>query len=139
MNQTANATVGFEGLEVAAFESRNAKEIATLISRYGGIPRVAPSMREVPLEENAAAFDFAEKLMAGQVDAVVFMTGVGARALIEVIEGRYGRDQIVQALARTKVIVRGPKAARAAREAGIAETINVPEPNTWREILSVLD
>ncbi len=139
MNQTANPTVSFEGLEVAAFESRNAKEIGTLISRYGGVPRVAASMREVPLEENGAAFDFAEKLMAGQVDAVVFMTGVGANVLLEVIERRYGRDQIVQALARTTVIVRGPKAARAAREAGIPVTISVPEPNTWREILSELD
>lgn|SRR5487761_20273 len=139
MSQTVNPTISFERLEVAAFESRHAREIATLISRYGGVPRVGPSMREVPLEENTAAFDFAEKLIEGQVDAVVFMTGVGATVLLEVIERRYPHNQIVRAFARTTVIVRGPKAARAAHEAGIPVTISVPEPNTWREILSELD
>jgi uroporphyrinogen-III synthase len=35
-----------------AFESRRAQEMATLISTYGGIPIVVPSIRETPLEEN---------------------------------------------------------------------------------------
>ncbi|MGH9356628.1 MAG: uroporphyrinogen decarboxylase, partial [Terriglobia bacterium] len=139
MSKIASPAVSFEGVEVAAFESRNAKEIATLISRYGGAARVAPSMREVPLEENAAVFAFAEKLMASQIDAVVFMTGVGATVLLEILERRYPRQQIVQALARTTVIVRGPKAARAAREMGIPVAISAPEPSTWREILTEVD
>lgn len=68
---------GFGGLKVVAFESRRAQEIATLISAYGGVPLVAPSMREIPLGENPAAFGFAERLFAGELDAVIFMTGVG--------------------------------------------------------------
>ncbi|MGH9358244.1 MAG: uroporphyrinogen decarboxylase [Terriglobia bacterium] len=134
-----SSTATFEGLEVAAFESRHATEIATLISHYRGVPRVAPSMREVPLEENSAANDFAEKLLAGQVDAVFFMTGAGLTVLLEVISRRCSREQIMQALARTTVIVRGPKAARAAREAGISVAISAPEPGTWHEILLKLD
>jgi uroporphyrinogen-III synthase len=78
-------SAGFDGLEVVSFESRRAREMAALITNLGGMPRVAPSVREVPLEDNPAAFKFAEQLLAGQVDAVLFMTGVGTRALVEVL------------------------------------------------------
>jgi uroporphyrinogen decarboxylase len=130
---------GFRGLEVVAFESRRAKEIAALISNYGGVPRVGPCMREVPLEENAAAFKFAEELLAGQLDGVIFMTGVGTRTLVEVLETRYSRQEIVQALSRVTTVVRGPKPASVLRELQVPITITVPEPNTWREILQELD
>lgn len=129
----------FQGLEVAAFESRRAKEIAALISNYGGVPRVGPSMREVPLEENSAAFAFAERLLAGEIDAVIFMTGVGTRTLFEALETRYRRVQIVGALAKVTTVARGPKPVSALRELGVTVTITVPEPNTWREILQELD
>lgn len=139
MNETAAPSVDFGGLEVVAFESRLAKEMATLIERRGGIPRVAPSMREVPLDENPAAFDFASKLFAGGFDAVVFLTGVGTRTLFEVLETRYPREKIVGALSGTTVVARGPKPIKVLRECHIPITITVPEPNTWREVLHELD
>jgi uroporphyrinogen decarboxylase len=126
-------------LTVAAFESRRAQEMAALISNLGGVPLVAPSVREVPLDNNPAAFEFAEKLLAGKLDGVIFMTGTGARALLAVLETRYARDEIVDALARLTVVVRGPKAAKTLQEFKIPITINIPEPNTWREILEELD
>ena len=54
-----------------------------MIERRGGIAIVAPAMREVPLEDNHAALDFAERLLAGEFDVVIFLTGVGTRALFE--------------------------------------------------------
>ena len=137
-NQTEQL-VDFGGLEVVAFESRRAKEIATLISRYGGVPVVGPSMREIPLEENPAAFTFAEKLFARQLDAVIFMTGVGTRALVEVLEARYPREKIVAALTEIIVVARGPKPVKVLRELQVPIAITVPEPNTWREILQALE
>jgi len=44
----ANTTFG--GLCVLALESRRAREIAKLIENLDGVPTVAPSVREVPLE-----------------------------------------------------------------------------------------
>ncbi len=41
---------GFDGVRVIALESRRSVEMARLIESYGGVPRVAPSMREVPIE-----------------------------------------------------------------------------------------
>ena len=51
-------TVGFNGLTVAAFESRMAAEIARLIERHGGNPLVTPALREIPLDDNSAALKF---------------------------------------------------------------------------------
>ena len=122
-----------------AFESRLAKEMATLIERLGGVPRVAPSLREVPLEENAAAIDFALKLFSGGFDAVIFLTGVGTRTLFQVLETQYTREKIVNALAKTTVVARGPKPIKVLREYQIPVAIAVPEPNTWREVLHELE
>ncbi len=89
-----------------------------MIERRGGIAIVAPSMREVPLEDNHAALDFAESLLAGEFDAVVFMTGVGTRALFQAIETRHQRAAITAALARLTTVARGPKPIRALRDLG---------------------
>ncbi len=139
MSDQTTKTAGFDGLEVVSFESRMAPEMASLISKLGGKPRVAPSVREAPLTENPAAFSFAERLFAGELDAVIFMTGVGTRTLVEVLSTRFPREKVVQALAQTTVIARGPKPIKVLRELGVPITITVPEPNTWREILDELD
>src|SRR5260370_28737877 len=109
MRETTAQAVSFGGLEVVSFESRRAIEMATLIENLGGVPRVAPSMREVPLEENPVAFDFAEKLFAGRLDAIIFMTGVGTRTLFEVLETRHAREKIVRCLSKIPVGARAPK------------------------------
>ena len=139
MTEPLGSSANFEGLEVVAFESRHAPEIAALITRFGGVPRVAPALREAPLEEDAAALAFGTALLAGRLDAVIFMTGVGTRRLIEVLETRHARDKIVQALGEITVVARGPKPVKVLRELKVPITITVPEPNTWREVLEELD
>jgi|YelNatPaOPRAMG01_1025707.scaffolds.fasta_scaffold28357_3 uroporphyrinogen decarboxylase len=129
----------FGGLEVAAFESRRAEEIAKLISNCGGVPRVGPSMREVPLDDNPAAFEFAEKLLAGKIQGMIFMTGVGARTLFEVLQSRYPLEEIIHGLSTITVVARGSKSTQVLREHGVPISIVVPEPNTWREVLQELD
>ena len=130
---------GFDGLRVLALESRRAPELAKLISTYGGEPLVAPSMREVPLESNKEALSFAARLLAGEFDMVIFLTGVGTRTLLGVVETVHDRGMYVAALQRVKVVARGPKPIAALREIGITPAITAPEPNTWHELLRALD
>lgn len=130
---------GFEGLRVLSLESRRAPEMAKLITNHGGHPMVAPSMREVPLESNTGALEFADLLMDGRLDIVIFLTGVGARALTRVVETAYPRQKFVEALRRVAVVARGPKPAAALREMEVPISLLVPEPNTWRELLRALD
>src|SRR5712691_4535774 len=112
-------TTGFGGRAVVSFESRRAAEIAAIIESYGGRPRVAPSMREIPLAENADALSFGDRLLAGGFDAVIFMTGVGARFLAEVLETRWPRARLVAALSALTVIARGPKPVKVLRELSV--------------------
>mgnify|MGYP002623709291 FL=1 len=67
------------------------------------------------------------------------MTGVGARALWDVLRQRYEADKILEALARCTTVVRGPKPTAVLREWTLRIDVRVPEPNTWRELLQTLD
>lgn len=129
----------FAGLRVASLESRNADEIARMITRFGGQPFVSPSLREVPLAENREAIDFAHRLITGGIDVMVFLTGVGFRHLLAAVEKHVGRDRYLNALRDITTICRGPKPAAAMKEVGLTPTHRVPEPNTWRELLATID
>ena len=131
--------MGFDGARVLALESRRAEEMAELIRRQGGVPVVAPSMREVPLEENTDAFRFAEGLFAGEFDMVILLTGVGTRQLRRLLAARYPAEAFVEGLRRVTVVARGPKPAAALREMGLKPALIAPEPNTWREVLTVTE
>jgi len=43
------------------------------------------------------------------------------------------------ALGKVQLVARGPKPIGALKELGLQAAVTVPEPNTWREILSTLD
>lgn len=127
------------GLRVAALESRMSDQTAILIERAGGIAFRAPSMRELPIENNHQALDFAGKLLAGHLDLVIFLTGVGAKHLAEAIETRFPAESWRSALSRTIIVARGPKPLTVLRGWGLKVDVQVPEPNTWRDILESLD
>ena len=124
---------------MVAFESRMAADMTRLIARYGGEPLVAPALREIPLEDNRQVFQFGEHLLAGTLDMVILLTGVGTQTLIEILRTRHSGDAITSALARVTLVARGPKPVAALKELGLSPEIVVPEPNTWRDILAALD
>ena len=136
-NETSKG--GFAGLRVISLESRRAPEMAKLIESNGGRATVAPSMREIPLASNTQAISFARKLSENGFDIVVFLTGVGTRALTRVVETVYPVEQFVAALRRIAIVARGPKPVAALKELGVPVTVAVPEPNTWRDLLRTLD
>ena len=130
----------FGGLQVLVLESRRSREMASLVTTYGGQPVTAPSMRELPLESNQEAVAFADDLVAGKFDLVVLLTGVGTRFLLGVVEHLRGsRQPFVDALKKVPVAARGPKPVAVLRELGIDPWVVAPEPNTWRELLAVLE
>ena len=132
--------MAFDGLRVLVLESRRARELATLVTTYGGEPISAPSMREVPLESNTEALAFADRLERGEFDLVVLLTGVGTRALIATVEQvRGSRDSFIDALRRSRIVARGPKPVAALRDVQVPVWLTAPEPNTWRELLLALD
>jgi uroporphyrinogen decarboxylase len=139
MGSMTAAAANFHGCHVAAFESRRAEELARLIASRGGIPHVSPAMREVPLDENRAAVDFAHRLITGEVSVVVFLTGGGFRQLLDIVQRHVPRQRYLDALSDIVTIARGPKPAVAMREAGLTPTHSVSEPHTWRDVLQTID
>jgi uroporphyrinogen-III synthase len=125
----------FDGLRVLSLESRRSAEIEKLIRARGGDPFVAPSMREIPLQNNPEAFSFAARLFAGEFNMMILLTGVGSRLLNQILETRYPPGSFADALRKLAVVVRGSKPAAVMREWNVPVAISVPEPNTWREIL----
>ncbi len=129
----------YDGLRIAALESRRADDMTRLITRHGGLAHVSPSMREVPIEPNREAIDFAYEVMTAQIGVVVLMTGVGFKYLLKAIERHVDTQRFLDALSDSITICRGPKPAAAMREVGLTPTHRVPEPNTWRELLQTID
>ena len=110
-----------------------------LITRHNGVAHVSPSMREVAIKPNRKAIDFAHRLMTGHIGAVILLTGVGFRFLLSAVEETIDRQRFLDALSDVPTIVRGPKPAAAMKEVGLTPTHKVPEPNTWRDILQLID
>lgn len=130
---------GLRGLRVLALEARRAKEIAALIRNYGGEPLVVPAMRELPLESNRAAFDFISALLRGEFDLAIFLTGVGVRDLLTIVDKQGQRETFLTALRAVKVAARGPKALAALREIQVPVAAVAPEPCTWHEMLKAIE
>jgi len=129
----------FQGLTVLTLESRRGQEITRLIETYGGKPFHAPAMRELPLSSNLEALKFADALFTGKFDAVIFLTGAGARVLSDVVEGTQAREKFFDALRKVCVIARGPKPVAVLREWKVPVALTAREPNTWREVLQAID
>ena len=129
----------FAGLHIASLESRRADDMARLIQRHGGISHVSPSMREVPIEPNRPAIDFAYRVITGDINTVIIMTGVGFRFLLRAIEKHLDKQRFLDSLSDITTICRGPKPAAAMRDVGVQATHKIGEPNTWREILQAID
>ena len=129
----------FDGLRVAIFEARMAGALADLVAKHGGVPVPAPALREIAILDNPDARSFVDGLTAGRFDVVIFETGVGVRMLVQSQGSRLSASGWVEALSKATVIARGPKPAAALRELRAAIDFQVPEPNTWRETLALLD
>lgn len=128
-----------EGLDVVTFEARHAKTLSDLIAIQGGTAFSAPSMKEVPLENNPEVFQFAEKWFRKKIDILILLTGVGTRTLVDILQTKYPKEEIMDAFRNTVLVPRGPKPIRVLKEWGIPFAFIVPEPNTWKELLKAMD
>ncbi len=129
----------FSTAKIGAFESRRADDLKRLIEKFGGEAHVSASMREVQLDDQREAIDFAHRLLVGDIDVVVLLTGVGFRYLMNVVSKHVDQERLIHSLTDVVTVARGPKPAAVMREFGLQPTYRVPEPNTWREILTTMD
>jgi uroporphyrinogen-III synthase len=123
-------SIDFKGRRVVSFASRRAEEISDLIKKSGGKPIIAPSLREIPLENNTEAMEFARLLLAGWVDTLILTTGVGTRLLVKAVATEYDSREFLEALKAVDIVALGPKPLAAMKELGLSSVLSIPEPFT---------
>ncbi len=119
-----------QGKTIALTESRRAAELATLVTRLGGVPYAAPAIREVPCLDRGPALGAVEQICRGEVQVILFLTGVGTRAFLDLARETGARERLLAALAKLRVCARGPKPIAVLREAGVRIDLVPPEPTS---------
>jgi uroporphyrinogen-III synthase len=113
-------------------------ELATLIRNNGGEPRSAPSVREVALNPEGEVAAFVDRVTAGSYTLVLFMTGVGVKALFEEAEKLGRLEELLNSLRKTTTVCRGPKPIAVLKRYDVPISIAAPEPNTTAEVIEAL-
>jgi uroporphyrinogen-III synthase len=126
------------GARVALFEARMQSQLAELVRRNGGVPRVAPALAEAPVDQDDKVAALIDALVMREIRFVIFLTGVGAAALFAAAE-RLGRlHELVAALHTTTNICRSQKPWKPLKDRGVPITITAAEPYTTVEVIEAL-
>jgi uroporphyrinogen-III synthase len=124
------------GARVGLLESRMGTELAELVRRMGGVPVLAPAVREVPRHDDTARF--LDRLLAGRFAVVVLLTGAGVTALFREAERQGRLAGTVASLARATLVCRGSKPTAALKRHGLQAGLVARRPYTTRELLDAL-
>src|SRR5262249_45194820 len=79
-----------------------------------------------------------DALSRGDVDYVIFQTGVGAATLLDEAEKLNRRDELIEALKRTQVVARGPKPTAVLSRCGLRPAVSAREPFTTDELIDAM-
>jgi uroporphyrinogen-III synthase len=123
------------GARVALLEGRMGGELAGLVTRHGGAPIVAPALLEVAVDASGPVEALLDRLAAGEIEVVVFLTGVAATALLAAADGLGRGEELVSRLQRTVNVARGQKPWRPLKQRGIPVSLTVEAPYTVREVV----
>jgi len=124
-------------LTVAILEHRFTKEFSTLLERFGATVYACPLLEEKPVENREELESFVKQVTSGKLDAMIFLTGVGARFLISASESIGLKNQFLEALNKLTIVVRGPKPVAALRQFGVRVDV-IPENPTTEGVIEAL-
>jgi uroporphyrinogen-III synthase len=135
--QRASRVISLDGLTVGITESRRATELARLVTNLGGVPVSAPAVREIPCRDRGPALDVLARIVRREVAFVVFLTGVGTAAFLELAAVAGLRESLLVALGEAVVVARGPKPIAVLKGAGVRIDV-VPDEPTSEGLLRAL-
>ena len=128
--------VSLNGKVIAYVEARMRSEMGSLIQRHGGVPYAAPVLQEIYLKDSPELQQLIEDICQGSVEVVVFLTGVGTQALVEIAASMGRQDEFIASLDQRTIIARSPKPARVLRQHKVHIDLMPPEPYTTEELLA---
>lgn len=118
------------GKTIAITEARRASELASLVTKLGGVPYSAPAVREVPRRDQRPALDVLDRVCRREVSGIILLTGVGTRAFLGLAAEAGKREALLLALEGMFVAARGPKPVAVLREAGVRIDLVPAEPTS---------
>jgi uroporphyrinogen-III synthase len=124
-------------ITVAILEHRYTKEFSLLFERLGAVVYACPLLEEKPVENRGELQDFIQRVVAGELDMMIFLTGVGARFLVAEADSMGAKDPFLKALNRMAIVVRGPKPVAALRQLGVHIDV-IPENPTTEGVIEAL-
>lgn len=123
-------------LRVLVPESRELDLFASMLEAEGAVTLRCPLVQIAALDDATEATAWINRMIATPFDFTVLMTGDGLRKLTDLAGNR--RDDFIRALARSRIVTRGPKPARALRDIGLVAALAAAEP-TSAGILETLE
>jgi uroporphyrinogen-III synthase len=127
------------GCVVAVTADRRRDDLASLLRRRGAKVIETPTLRLVPLDDDAALRKATNECLNAnaRVDYAVATTGSGWRGWMSAAESWGLGDELNHVLSGAVIVSRGPKATGAVRAAGLRETYSAPSESS-EEVLSYL-
>jgi uroporphyrinogen-III synthase len=124
--------------KIVLLEARMESELANLARRHGLEPVSVPALREETIDCAGEVKALIDALARGDMDYIIFQTGVGVSALLDEAEKLNRRDELIEALKRTQVVARGPKPTAVLARCGLRPTIGAREPFTTTDLINAM-
>lgn len=118
------------GRVIALAEGRQLEELAQMLDKEGATTLRCPMIGIHDAPDDAAVVAWLRDLIAGRFDLLILMTGEGVRRLLGFAERANLRDDVVAALARCRILVRGPKPTKALKDIGVTPARSATPPTT---------
>ncbi|HEY9432628.1 MAG TPA: uroporphyrinogen-III synthase [Blastocatellia bacterium] len=123
---------------IVLLEARMESELANLARRHGLDPVSVPALREETADCAGEVNALIDALARGDMDYVIFQTGVGASTLLDEAEKLNRRDELIEGLRRTRVVVRGPKPTAVLARCGLRPAVSAREPFTTSDLIDAM-
>lgn len=115
------------GITIGITAERRADDFIAALERHGATVVHAPTIRIVPLPDDAKLREATDAVLAGPIGFTAVTTGAGFRGWLSAAEGWGLREPLLERLSGSRIFVRGPKAAGAVRGVGLREEFSAPE------------
>ena len=132
------ASASLNGRVLAFVEARMPDEMASLIRRHGGKPLGAPVLQERYLKDSPEVQQAITDVCDGRVDTAIFLTGVGANAMMGIAESMGRLGDFESGLRDITVVARSPKPGRILRRHKIPIDVMPPEPYTSADLTAAM-
>ena len=94
-------------------------EIASLVSKFGGIPYVASTVEIKPTKDLTPVREFIKRTVAGKIDLIIFTSQNGIVGLVEASQKLELKAELLTALNSSTIVAIGPRTKEKLQSYGI--------------------